>query len=61
MKIQEIKKMATSMGIKTGKMKKAEMIRAIQATEGNFPCFQTSAGFCDQAGCCWRPDCMTTH
>lgn len=61
MTVQEIKKRAKAMGIKPGKMKKAEMIRAIQATEGNHPCFQTADNMCDQNDCCWRSDCLTTH
>ena len=61
MKVQEIKKKASEMGIKPGKMKKAELIRTIQSTEGNYPCFQTASDNCDQAGCCWRADCLTTQ
>ncbi|MDH5297490.1 MAG: Rho termination factor N-terminal domain-containing protein [Desulfobulbaceae bacterium] len=61
MKVQEIKKKATDMGINPGKMKKTDLIRAIQSTEGNYPCFQTATDFCDQDGCCWRGDCMTTQ
>jgi len=61
MKVQEIKKMAMAMGITPGKMKKAEMIRTIQTTEGNSPCFQTDPNSCGQTDCCWRNDCMTTH
>ncbi|MBA3005959.1 MAG: Rho termination factor N-terminal domain-containing protein [Proteobacteria bacterium] len=60
MKIQEIKKMATAMGIKAGKMKKSELIWAIQSKEGNSPCFQQdSSGSCLQMDCCWRDDCMS--
>ena len=59
MKVQEIKKIATKMGIKTGKMKKTDLIRTIQATEGNHPCFQTADNNCDQLDCCWRDDCIT--
>ena len=61
MKVQEIKKKATAMGIKPGKMKKTELIRTIQSTEGNYPCFQTADSNCDQTGCCWRADCLTTQ
>lgn len=48
------------MGIKTSKMKKAEMIRSIQTSEGNHPCFQTADNTCDQDDCCWRNDCLST-
>lgn len=62
MKIQEIKKLAAAMGIKSGKMKKNELIRSIQSTEGNSPCFQTeSSGSCLQMDCCWRDDCLQPH
>jgi len=62
MKMLEIKKIASTMGIKAGKMKKSELIWAIQSKEGNSPCFQqdTSAS-CRQMDCCWRDDCLTTH
>ena len=59
MKVQEIKQIAVKMGIKPGKMKKAELIRTIQTTEGNHPCFQTADNNCDQTACCWRSDCIT--
>lgn len=60
MKIQEIKKMATAIGIKAGKMKKNELIWAIQSKEGNSPCFQQdSSDSCLQMDCCWRDDCMS--
>jgi len=58
MKMTEIKKIAKDMGIKPGKMRKAELIRAIQQQEGNFPCFMTAEGHCDQMDCCWRDDCL---
>ena len=62
MKMQEIKKLATTMGIKGSKMKKNELIRTIQSKEGNSPCFQQeSSGSCLQMDCCWRDDCMQFH
>ena len=58
MKLEEIKKIAKQYDIKVGKMKKAELIRAIQAAEGNDTCFESDkASECGQAGCLWRPDC----
>lgn len=58
MKLEEIKVIAKQHGIKVGKLKKAELVRAIQEAEGNYACFETGqvAG-CDQAECLWRPDC----
>jgi len=50
---------AKKLGIKTRKLKKAELIRLIQTEEGNHACFQLSEGACDQEDCCWRKDCLT--
>ncbi|HIJ95974.1 MAG TPA: SAP domain-containing protein [Desulfuromonadales bacterium] len=58
MKLEEIKEIAKQHDIKVGKLKKAELIRAIQLTEDNIPCFETGqAAECAQDGCLWRPDC----
>lgn len=60
MRIGEIKKMAKSLNLKvTPQMKKPEIIRAIQRIEGNFDCFGTAHGFCDQEKCLFRGDCLT--
>ena len=62
MKMQDIKKMATTKGVSAGKMKKTELIRAIQSAEGNSPCFQANASdTCGQRDCCWHDDCMRSH
>lgn len=59
MKITELKQMAKKKGLKIPKeMKKIEIIRAIQTQEGNFPCIGTAKGFCDQADCLWKIDCL---
>lgn len=58
MKMTEVLKKAKAMGIKTEKLKKADLIRKIQTEEGNCPCFQMNGGICDQAECCWRNDCL---
>lgn len=58
MKLQQIKEIANSRGLQTGKMKKSEIVRAIQADEGNEPCFDTGkAAECGQLNCLWREDC----
>ncbi len=58
MVVKEIKAIAKKMGISAGKMKKADLIRTIQQTEGNTPCFQTgNMDTCGQENCCWRSDC----
>ena len=58
MVIKEIKAIAKEMGIVAGNRKKLELIQAIQEAEGNYPCFGTSNGSCDQQDCRWRDDCL---
>jgi hypothetical protein len=59
MKVLEIKKITKQHGIKSGKLTKIELIRAIQQKEGNFPCFNTNnARTCGQHKCLWRDDCV---
>lgn len=60
MTVTEIKEMATRLGIKAGKMKKADLIQEIQKAEGNFPCFGTATDYCDQTDCMFREDCLGT-
>ena len=58
MTVKEIQGIAKKMGLKAGKMRKADLVRSIQMAEGNTPCFQTdAANSCDQVGCLWRSDC----
>jgi len=59
MKLKELNKKASKLGIKpeTG-MKKEDLIHAIQIAEGNSPCFGTAKDYCDQSGCCFRDDCL---
>ena len=59
MKLEEIRSIAKSRGVHPGKLSKTELIKTLQAGEGNFDCFATAySGECDQAGCIWRPDCF---
>ena len=59
MQMTEIKLIAKQHGVKPSKLKKTELIKMIQLSEGNFDCFATPAnGFCDQDQCLWRSDCM---
>lgn len=58
MKMADIKEKAKMLGIKPGKMKKEDLIRAIQEEEGNFPCFGSAMRHCSQEDCCWRDDCL---
>lgn len=58
MRIEEVKEIARKKGVKTWKMKKTELIRAIQEAEGNPTCFDIGkAADCGQANCLWRGDC----
>ncbi|RKY31584.1 MAG: SAP domain-containing protein [Candidatus Omnitrophota bacterium] len=59
MTLAEIKKRARRLGIKVGKnATKKDLIRSIQRIEGNFECFGTATGYCDQFSCCWRKLCL---
>lgn len=58
MNLTEIKTKAKDLGIQIGKLRKADLIRAIQAKEGNFPCFETAKEYCSQKACCWREACL---
>ncbi len=58
MKLAEIKEVAARKGVKVGKMNKAELIRAVQAAEGNPACYCSGrAAHCGEADCLWREDC----
>jgi hypothetical protein len=58
MTIIELRKKAISLGIKPGKMKKLELVHAIQKAQGNFACYGSTNGNCDQVKCCFRKDCL---
>ena len=58
MKVMEIKKKAKALGITPGKMKKAELVHAVQKAENCTPCFGKSNGQCQQNGCCYIQDCL---
>jgi len=61
MQMQEIRNMAKSMGLKTSRLSKVDLVRQIQSTEGNFGCFATAQdGDCDRLDCAWRDDCFTS-
>jgi len=57
--IKEIREMARQLGVRSTRMRKADLIRAIQQAEGNFDCFGTATEEeCDQEECLWREDCF---
>ena len=58
MKFQEIRKIAKDMDINTYRMKKTDLIRAIQNSENNIECYNTNrVEYCEEEGCLWRSDC----
>jgi hypothetical protein len=58
MKVQQIKEIAQRMQIAPGKMKKTDLVRAIQGKEGNAECFDTGQSqTCGQLNCLWMEDC----
>jgi hypothetical protein len=58
MKLEEIKSIAQLYNIKVSKLKKSELVRAIQQAEGNEQCFEAGkSASCGQIGCSWREIC----
>ncbi|HEY4745849.1 MAG TPA: SAP domain-containing protein [Desulfuromonadaceae bacterium] len=58
MTFEEIKAIARERGIRIAGVKKVEIVRAIQAQEGNEPCFGTGrAAECGQPRCLWVKAC----
>ena len=59
MTLKEVKSIANERNLKVANMKKTEIIRAIQRSEGNNDCFATgNADECGQINCLWRQDCL---
>ena len=59
MEMAVVREKAKTMGIKkVVGVKKLDLIREVQKREGNFPCFSTATGYCDQWSCCFREDCL---
>jgi hypothetical protein len=59
MTLKQVKGIAKGKGVMVGNMKKDDIIRAIQRSEGNFDCFGgATAGACEQFNCLWRNDCL---
>lgn len=58
MNMQEVKAIALKQGVKSGSMRKAELIQSIQAAEGNDQCFGIGKKeCCGQDECLWKADC----
>jgi len=58
MRTRDIRKRAMELGLRIDSDNKLELIRAIQAAEGNPQCFRTGCTSCDQTECCWMEDCI---
>lgn len=59
MKLQDIREIAKRKGVESGKLKKTQLIRAIQKAEGYSDCFATPhVKECRQSNCLWREDCV---
>jgi hypothetical protein len=57
---RELTEIAKNKKIRVGNMKKENIIRAIQRSEGNSDCFATGAADqCERKSCLWRQDCLT--
>jgi hypothetical protein len=62
MKFYDIQKMAKGLGIYTFRMKKPDMIRAIQLAENNIDCYGTArVEICVEETCLWRKDCLSLN
>lgn len=61
MTIPEVKTKARQLGVVPGRMKKLDLIHAIQNAEGNTPCYGTTAGDCPNADCCFIQDCLRVN
>ena len=57
MKMAEIGRKAKALGIEPVGMKKPDLIRSIQRTEGNSPCYGQFSDNCPYTDCCFRDDC----
>jgi hypothetical protein len=60
MKMHEVIEIAKQRNIpyKVG-LSKERLIRTIQTNEGNQPCFHSKSA-CDEKGCLWMADCIST-
>ena len=62
MNMTEIKKYARGKGVDPGAMRKSELIRAIQAAEGNPCCYGSDRkAHCPETNCLWEKDCKKEH
>ena len=58
--MREIRIKAKALGLTPRKMRKAELVHAVQTAEGHTPCFGTSDDQCSHTDCCFMIDCLKT-
>ena len=58
MKMTEVKEKAKQMGMEPKKMKKTDLIRAIQKEEGYEDCYGRANGSCERTDCLFVEDCL---
>lgn len=59
MTVKQIRMMAKDIGVKNiTRYTKDKLIKTIQQTEGNNPCFK-AIGSCGEFRCAWRSDCQS--
>ena len=56
--MDDVRRLARSKGLKPGRMSKTDLIRKIQASEGNPVCFKPGTTDCAYSDCLWRSDCV---
>ena len=62
MRFQDLRKMANDMDINTYKMKKVDIIHAIQTAENNIDCYGTErVDSCQEQACLWKNDCLSLN
>jgi hypothetical protein len=60
MTLKEVKELAKRMNLRVTNVRKTDIIRTIQRSEGNNDCFKTGyANECSQFNCLWRQDCSS--
>ena len=58
MTIAEIKRKARYLMVTPRRLRKTELIHAVQVAEGYAPCFGQSGGKCPHRDCCFIRDCV---
>ncbi len=59
MTMSQIIEKARILGVKNySRLRKVDLIRAIQQKEGNSPCYQATSG-CQEPDCLWKPGCYS--